>query len=115
MLLAAWCGLRRGEVLGLRREDVDLAVGVVTVARPRRTGTCSPSEPPLIGKSRTPRRGLATWPTSMGSAVQSAGWGILRADETLDYLLHQRSALARVLIDPGAAGTVAYRSFQVAF
>src|SRR5215470_5350094 len=33
VLLAAWCGLRRGEVLGLRREDVDLAAGVVTVRR----------------------------------------------------------------------------------
>jgi integrase len=35
VLLAAWCGLRRGEVLGLRREDVDLAVGAVTVRRNR--------------------------------------------------------------------------------
>jgi integrase len=33
VLLAAWCGLRRGEVLGLRREDVDLTAGVVTVRR----------------------------------------------------------------------------------
>jgi len=35
VLLAAWCGLRRGEALGLRREDVDLAAGVVTVRRNR--------------------------------------------------------------------------------
>jgi integrase len=35
VLLAAWCGLRRGEVLGLRREDVDLAAGTVTVRRNR--------------------------------------------------------------------------------
>ena len=33
VLLAAWCGLRRGEVLGLRREDIDLAAGRVTVRR----------------------------------------------------------------------------------
>jgi integrase len=32
---AAWCGLRRGEVLGLRRDDVDLVVGTVTVRRNR--------------------------------------------------------------------------------
>jgi integrase len=33
VLLAAWCGLRRGEVLGLRRDDVDLSAGVATVRR----------------------------------------------------------------------------------
>jgi integrase len=35
VLLAAWCGLRRGEVLGLRRPDVDLQAGTVTVRRNR--------------------------------------------------------------------------------
>ena len=35
VLLAAWCGLRRGEVLGLRTTDVDLATGIVTVRRNR--------------------------------------------------------------------------------
>jgi integrase len=35
VLLAAWCGLRRGEVCGLRTEDVDLVGGVVTVRRNR--------------------------------------------------------------------------------
>lgn len=35
VLLAAWCGLRRGEVLGLFREDIDLAAGTVTVRRNR--------------------------------------------------------------------------------
>lgn len=35
VLLAAWCGMRRGEVLGLYREDVDLATGVVRVRRNR--------------------------------------------------------------------------------
>ncbi|HET6951219.1 MAG TPA: hypothetical protein VFI47_12635, partial [Acidimicrobiales bacterium] len=33
VLLAAWCGLRRGEVLGLFREDVDVQQGTVTVRR----------------------------------------------------------------------------------
>jgi integrase len=35
VLLAAWCGLRRGEVLGLRPADVDLGLGRVTVRRNR--------------------------------------------------------------------------------
>lgn len=35
VLLAAWCGLRRGEVLGLYAGDVDLAAGTVTVRRNR--------------------------------------------------------------------------------
>jgi integrase len=33
VLLAAWCGLRRGEVCGLFNEDVDLASGTVWVRR----------------------------------------------------------------------------------
>ncbi|WP_410621763.1 tyrosine-type recombinase/integrase [Amycolatopsis sp. cmx-8-4] len=35
VLLAAWCGLRRGEVCGLRTEDVDLADHVVWVRKNR--------------------------------------------------------------------------------
>jgi integrase len=35
VLLAAWCGLRRGEVLALRRADIDLRAGTVTVRRNR--------------------------------------------------------------------------------
>ena len=35
VLLAAWCALRRGEVIGLRTEDVDLAAGTVTVRKNR--------------------------------------------------------------------------------
>ena len=31
MLLAGWCGLRAGEVRGLRRRDLDLAEGVIHV------------------------------------------------------------------------------------
>ena len=49
VLLAAWCGLRRGEVLGLRPEDVDLAAGVVVVRRNRvellATGAAFDAEP----------------------------------------------------------------------
>ena len=42
VLLSAWCQLRRGELLGLRRRDVDLLRRVLTVALtrgPRRDGT----------------------------------------------------------------------------
>ncbi len=35
VLLAAWCGLRRGEVLGLLPADIDLTAGTVTVRRSR--------------------------------------------------------------------------------
>lgn len=35
VLLAAWCGLRRGEVLALHREDIDLVARTVTVRRNR--------------------------------------------------------------------------------
>jgi integrase len=35
ILLAAWCGLRRGEVLGLLPDDVDLVAKTVTVRRNR--------------------------------------------------------------------------------
>jgi integrase len=35
VLLAAWCGLRRGEVLGLHPSDVDLVAGTITVRRNR--------------------------------------------------------------------------------
>ncbi len=49
VLLAAWCGLRRGELLGLRRDDVDLSAGVVTVRRNRvellATGVAFDAEP----------------------------------------------------------------------
>jgi len=33
VLLASWCGLRRGEVLGLQRRDVDVARGTVHIER----------------------------------------------------------------------------------
>lgn len=35
VLLASWCGLRRGELLGLERRDVDLAAGTLRVERTR--------------------------------------------------------------------------------
>ncbi|HEY1818926.1 MAG TPA: site-specific integrase [Trebonia sp.] len=35
VLLGAWCGLRRGEILALKPEDIDLAAGTVTVRHNR--------------------------------------------------------------------------------
>src|SRR5277367_5516127 len=35
VLLAAWCGLRRGEIVGLRLEDVNVGSATVTVRRNR--------------------------------------------------------------------------------
>ena len=35
VLIAAWGGLRRGEIVGLHREDIDLAAGTVRVRRSR--------------------------------------------------------------------------------
>ncbi len=37
VLLAAWCQLRRGELLGLRRRDVNILKGTVTIAVTRTT------------------------------------------------------------------------------
>jgi integrase len=35
VLLAAWCGFRRGEIISIHRDDVDLAAGMVTIRRNR--------------------------------------------------------------------------------
>jgi integrase len=57
VLLAAWCGLRRGEVLGLRRDDVDLVAGCVIVRRNRvellSTRTSFDAEPKTDAGKRT--------------------------------------------------------------
>ena len=57
VLLAAWCGLRRGEVLGLRRDDVDLVAGCVIVRRNRvellSTRTSYDAEPKTDAGKRT--------------------------------------------------------------
>ena len=40
VVLAAWCQLRRGEVRGLRRRDVDLEQGIVTIDVDTRRQPC---------------------------------------------------------------------------
>jgi integrase len=47
VLLAASCGLRRGEVVGLFREDVDVEHGTVTVRRNRIELLESPGRTPV--------------------------------------------------------------------
>ncbi len=58
VLLAAWCGLRFGELVELRRKDVDLSRQVLHVQRAmvRVNGT------DVIGARRSRRQECATWP-----------------------------------------------------
>ena len=42
VVLAAWCGLRRGEILGLTSSDIDMTSGLVTVRRTRTELLSSP-------------------------------------------------------------------------
>ena len=53
ILLCAWCQLRRGEVLGLQRKDVDLLHGTVRIER----AVVRPMQgPTVIGPPKTARR-----------------------------------------------------------
>jgi integrase len=56
VLLAAWCQLRRGELLGLRRRDVDLLRGTISVEQSRtftRDGRSLVKEPKSTAGRRT--------------------------------------------------------------
>jgi integrase len=64
VMLAAWCQLRRGEVRGLRRKDVDLELGLVTIEVTRTTamsGRTIVKEP----KTRAGRRTVAIPPNTL--------------------------------------------------
>jgi integrase len=64
VILAAWCQLRRGEVRGLRRMDVDLERGVLSVQVTRttaRSGRTIVKEP----KTRAGRRTIAVPPNAL--------------------------------------------------
>jgi integrase len=50
VLIAAWCGLRYGEIFELRRADVDLAVRVIRI---RRAVARVPGEPPIVGTPKS--------------------------------------------------------------
>ena len=67
VLLATWCQLRRGEILGLRRKDVDVLHSTIHVEQSRtisRNGTSIIKSP----KSRAGRRSLAV-PTPVMEAL----------------------------------------------
>jgi integrase len=59
VLLAAWCGLRRGEVCGLRTDDVDLVGGVVTIRKNRVELLESPKKYDKDPKTDAGRREIA--------------------------------------------------------
>jgi len=66
VVLAAWCQLRRGEVRGLRRKDVDLERGLLAVEVTRTTamsGRTIVKEP----KTRAGRRSIAIPPNALES------------------------------------------------
>ena len=50
LLLASWCQLRRGEILGLQRRDVDLLHGTISVER---SWTVVSGSDPVIGPPKT--------------------------------------------------------------
>jgi len=68
VLLAAWCQLRRGEVRGLRRCDVDVEKGTLTVSVTR---TVSMSGRTIIKepKTRAGRRTVAIPPHTLGQLI----------------------------------------------
>lgn len=61
VLLAAWCQLRRGEVLGLRRRDVDVKGGTISV-EVTRTSLMSGRELEKVAKTEAGRRVIAVPP-----------------------------------------------------
>jgi integrase len=68
VLLATWCQLRRGEILGLRRKDVDLLHSMIHIEQSRtiaRNGTSIIKSP----KSRAGRRSLAVSAPVMEAVV----------------------------------------------
>ena len=50
VLLAGWCQLRRGEVLGLQRQDIDIEAGVLAIER---TWIQSPGGQHILGPPKT--------------------------------------------------------------
>ena len=65
VLLAAWCGLRWGEVIELRRRDVGVDGATVTIARAVTHHGCCRIDTPKTGKAR-----MVVVPPHIRSAVQ---------------------------------------------
>ena len=72
VLLAAWCQLRRGEVLGLQRGDVD---GLHGTLRVERAWVLPPGKKPVLGPPKTGagRRSLAVPPNIVGDMSAHLG------------------------------------------
>ena len=68
VLLAAWCQLRRSEVRGLRRMDVDVAGGTLSVAETRTT-TMAGATVVKAPKTRAGRRTVAVPAPTMAALV----------------------------------------------
>lgn len=66
VLIAAWCGLRQGETMELRRQDVNLKRGTLTVSR---AVTRVPGRDPIVGdpKSEAGNRVVSIPPHIMGA------------------------------------------------
>jgi integrase len=65
VLIGGWVGLRRGEIVGLRRADVDLAAGLIHVRNNRLELLESPVRTDKAPKSRAGRRTVAVPPHVM--------------------------------------------------
>jgi integrase len=82
VVLAAWCQLRRGEVRGLRRKDIDLELGLVTVEVTRTTamsGRTIVKEP----KTRAGRRSVAIPANALELLVAHLGAHVGAEDDAL--------------------------------
>lgn len=82
VLLAAWCGLRQGEIVELRRSDIDLRGSVVHV---RRAVTRVPGEAPLVGgtKSAAGVRDVAIPPHMLPAVEHHLGTHVPPAKDSL--------------------------------
>lgn len=108
VLLAAWCGLRRGELLGLERRDVDLGAGELRVERTRQglenrqvvvgppkteAGRRSISVPPHLLSAVADHLDRFTGPTQDAPLFTGVKGAPLRA-----FMLHNSWNLARTAV-----------------
>jgi integrase len=68
VLLAAWCQLRRSEVRGLRRKDIDVAAGTLSVTETRTT-TMAGATVVKVPKTRAGRRTVAIPSPTLAAVV----------------------------------------------
>lgn len=90
VILAAWCQLRRGEVRGLRRCDVDLDHGTLSVSITKTTSMAGHTiikEP----KTRAGRRTVTIPPHMMEALSQHLGWHVSRSPDAFVVEASDRS------------------------